>query len=106
MVFTYEEINMVHGLEAIKQLNEQATSNIADVRFVMCADLCEALYIDGKLVETESSAWTINIGGLAGELNGRAARITSVTLSDDWPSENGWPERYEDLAAWIDTEVE
>lgn len=96
---------MVHGLETIKRLNGQVARKIADVRFVMCSELCEALYIDGNLVETESAAWTISIGGLAGELKGRPAKVVSVTLSDDWPIDNDWPERYEDLASYVDTEV-
>ena len=108
---------MVHGLETIDAINAAAARRqskqpfqladvqaVADVRFVMCPESCEALYIDGELIETETAAWTISIDWLASHLDGRAAMITSVTLSDDWPSENDWPERFSELAPYIETE--
>lgn len=96
---------MVHGLETMAAMNEAASvQSVADVRFVMTENHCEAVYIDGELFTEEGSTCSIPIGWLAEELAGRLAKITNVTLSDDWGNK-GWPSEYADLIPYVETEV-
>lgn len=96
---------MVHGLEAMKAMNDAASSGaVVDVRFVMSAHDSQSVYIDGGLFDFESGDLRCSIGCLAARLNGRPAKIVNVDLSEDWKGTQ-WPVDYEKLIPWIDTET-
>jgi len=111
---------MVHGLQTLDALNEEATRRrcspafrtpsyaasgeaVADVRFVMTGFMDEAVYIDGKVCIHEDRYGSVSIADLADYLGGRVARITNVMLGDDFDSKE-WPKSYEELIPYIDTE--
>jgi hypothetical protein len=94
---------MTHGLETMKRLNDEASlPKVAEVRHVMDANNCEALYIDGVLVGTED-AWVISVGVLASHLKGRLCRIVRIDLSDDF-DRDVFPANYGELVPYIDME--
>jgi hypothetical protein len=110
---------MTHGLETMKRLNDEATiadgctakpveipsvQAVADVRFVVDANFNEAVYIDGKLRDSEGADDVVSIGTLSDLLSGRACVITNVSLADDFPSDINWPKLFDDLVPYIDTE--
>lgn len=80
------------------------SETVADVRFVMAENHCEAVYIDGELFFEENAVDSIPIGMLADVLKGRPAKITNVTLSDDWTKKT-WPASYEELIPFIERET-
>ena len=87
----------------MKRLNDEASlPKVAEVRHVMDANYCEAMYIDGELIETEDIG-LISVNVLASVLQGRLCRIVRVDLSDDYDSEV-FPDNYGELVPYIDTE--
>ena len=108
---------MVHGLRTIDALNEAAEKRrcspafevpamqaVADVRFVIDVNFNEAVYIDGKLRDSEVADGVVSIGNLADLLNGRACVIANVSLSDDFPPDINWPKSFDELIPYIETE--
>jgi phosphoribosyl-ATP pyrophosphohydrolase len=99
---------MVHSLETMAKLNEAASvavaAAVADVRYVVCQENCDAVYVDGVLLVHAASDWAVSVGILGASLKGRHAKITNVRLASDWPGNAVWPRKYIDLTPYIDTE--